>query len=63
MTETLQALSMVTKAGVPAKKVIVGMPFYGRSFKMSSAGCHGPSCTFTGDRLNSNAAKGPCTGT
>lgn len=59
----MQALSMITKAGVPAKKVIVGMPYYGRSFKMSSAGCTGPMCTFTGDRNNSQAAKGPCTNT
>jgi hypothetical protein len=30
---------------------------------MSQAGCKGPMCTFTGDRLTSNAAKGSCTDT
>ncbi len=61
MTETMMALAMITKAGVPANKVVVGMARYGRSFKMSQAGCTGPMCTFTGDRLHSDAAPGPCT--
>jgi hypothetical protein len=54
---------LVTKAGVNTNIIFVGESSYGRSFKMSQAGCKGPMCTFTGDRLNSNAAKGKCTDT
>lgn len=60
-TESELALVMVTKAGVPANKVIFGMPLYGRSFKMTAAGCTGPQCTFVGKE--SAAAPGRCTGT
>ncbi|KAL4938844.1 hypothetical protein BDV06DRAFT_231514 [Aspergillus oleicola] len=63
LTETKQSLAMITKAGVPGEKVIVGVTSYGRSFKMASPGCWGPDCQFTGDRLNSNAMKGECTDT
>lgn len=63
LTETKQSLAMVTKAGVPGKKVVVGVTSYGRSFKMAEAGCWGPDCLFTGDRLNSDAKMGKCTGT
>jgi hypothetical protein len=63
LTETKQSLAMITKAGVPGNKVVVGVTGYGRSFKMAEAGCHGPNCFYTGDRLNSNARKGKCTGT
>lgn len=54
---------IVTKAGVPSNKIYVGEASYGRSFKMSSAGCDGPDCTFLGDRHNSHAAPGYCTNT
>ncbi|UKZ96895.1 uncharacterized protein TrAFT101_011669 [Trichoderma asperellum] len=60
-TEVNDALVMITKAGVPAKKVIVGMPMYGRSFKMTKAGCWGPDCTYVG--ADSGAAPGRCTDT
>lgn len=63
LTETRQALVMITKAGVPGEKVIVGVTSYGRSFDMAQSGCWGPNCQFTGDRLNSNAKPGRCTGT
>jgi hypothetical protein len=39
---------MITKAGVPGKKVIVSVTSYGRSFKMAKAGCWGPSCVSGG---------------
>jgi chitinase len=54
---------MVTKAGVPANKVMVGVSSYGRSFKMAYANCRGPDCTFLGTRNNSPAKAGACTGT
>ncbi|KAK3398714.1 hypothetical protein B0T20DRAFT_411850 [Sordaria brevicollis] len=63
LTETKYSLAMITKAGVPGKKVVVGVASYGRSFEMAQPGCWGPNCLFTGDRVNSNAKKGVCTGT
>lgn len=63
LTETKQSLAMITKAGVPGSKVIVGVTSYGRSFNMAEAGCWGPSCLYTGDRSNSEATKGVCTDT
>ncbi|KAI2999287.1 unnamed protein product [Aspergillus niger] len=61
MTETHYALSMITKAGVPASKIMVGMARYGRSFQMTEAGCWGANCTFTGPE--SGATPGECTQT
>ncbi|KAK2782279.1 hypothetical protein FQN53_000095 [Emmonsiellopsis sp. PD_33] len=63
LTETLTALSMITKAGVPANKVLVGISSYGRSFRMSDSTCTGPDCTFTGTSNSSDAYRGPCTDT
>lgn len=60
-TETLTAMSMITKAGIPTRKVIMGTSLYGRSFKMIEPGCSGPMCTFVGPE--SAAAKGRCTDT
>ncbi|KAL7946919.1 class V chitinase Chi100 [Trichoderma barbatum] len=61
LTETTNALSMITKAGVPSNMVAVGVSSYGRSFKMSTPGCWGSQCTYTGP--NSGAYPGPCTNT
>lgn len=47
LTETLYSLSMITKAGVPANQVMVGVTSYGRSFLMATEGCYGPMCTYT----------------
>ncbi|KAJ7513181.1 class V chitinase-like protein [Mycena galericulata] len=61
LTETVNALSMITKAGVDSNKLVVGVSSYGRSFQMTTAGCTGPLCTFTGPA--SGATPGPCTQT
>jgi len=44
----MSAFSMITKAGVPTNKIMVGMALYGRSFQMTSAGCYTDMCTYTG---------------
>lgn len=54
---------MITKAGVPSNKVLVGVSSYGRSFQMVDPSCTGPNCLFTGDRHTSYARKGRCTDT
>ncbi|KAH7029919.1 glycoside hydrolase superfamily, partial [Microdochium trichocladiopsis] len=63
ITETMDALAMITRAGVPASKVIVGITSYGRSFKMADPNCWGPTCKYLGTRDNSPAQKGKCTNT
>jgi chitinase len=63
MTETMFALSMITKAGVSTDKIFVGMAKYGRSFNMADPNCRGPSCLFTGSDTVSDATPGDCTGT
>lgn len=63
LTETTEALSMITKAGMPSNKVVVGVTSYGRSFKMANPNCKGPNCKFTGSYTVSKAAKGRCTNT
>ncbi|KAJ3487663.1 hypothetical protein NLG97_g6362 [Lecanicillium saksenae] len=63
MTETMNALSMLTKAGVPSYKIIVAATSYGRSFRMADPNCIGVYCNFTRDLQNSNAEKGWCTDT
>ncbi|PNY28259.1 Uncharacterized protein TCAP_01845 [Tolypocladium capitatum] len=52
---------MITKAGVHAGKIVVGVSSYGRSFGMTDRNCAGPMCTFAGP--NSGAAPGQCTQT
>ncbi|KAF2664287.1 glycoside hydrolase [Microthyrium microscopicum] len=62
-TETSNVLSMITKAGVSASKIMVGVSSYGRSFRMSDWKCDGPMCTYTGSRAHSDAYPGLCTET
>lgn len=61
LTETDLSLAMVTKAGVPSKKIIAGVSSYGRSFEMKDKNCSGPDCTYTGPE--SGATPGKCTRT
>ncbi|KAJ6149090.1 Killer toxin subunits alpha/beta 6 [Penicillium samsonianum] len=62
-TQTHESLVMMTKAGVPSHKIVVGVTSYGRSFKMSDPTCRGPMCTFVGERNDSPAKPGRCTDT
>ncbi|PTB47685.1 glycoside hydrolase family 18 protein [Trichoderma harzianum CBS 226.95] len=66
LTETKYALAMITKAGVDARKVVVGLSSYARSFGLvNRAACekslNDPLCRFKGP--NSTATPGECTGT
>ncbi|KAJ2559757.1 hypothetical protein EV175_000189 [Coemansia sp. RSA 1933] len=62
-TETTDMLNLITHAGVPSNKVLLGLAAYGRSFQQSDPLCSGPTCTFTGTGTQSNAIPGPCTNT
>lgn len=61
LTETVNALSMITKANVPSSQAVVGVTSYGRSFQMTEAGCFIEMCTYTGP--TSGAYPGICTNT
>ncbi|KAJ3204975.1 hypothetical protein HK099_000963, partial [Clydaea vesicula] len=55
--ETVDALTMIVRAGVPSGKVLLGIGLYGRSFKQSDPNCTGPECTFQYQKAN----PGECT--
>lgn len=48
MTETLEVLRLVSKAGLDVGKIYVGIASYARSFEVSTSGCYEIGCTFTG---------------
>lgn len=62
-TETHEAMVMITKAGVEARQIVIGVSSYGRSFRMRDGSCSGPECTYTGDKSHSMAYSAPCTAT
>jgi chitinase len=62
-TETHDAMAMITKAGVEARQLVIGISSYGRSFRMNDESCSGPFCTYAGDRNQSMAYAAPCTAT
>lgn len=47
MTETMDNLASVTKAGVKASKIVVGLASYSRSIELAKPGCSTPDCQFT----------------
>ncbi|KAL5040862.1 hypothetical protein BDW71DRAFT_201835 [Aspergillus fruticulosus] len=61
LTETINSLSMITKAGVSNTQLVVGVASYGRAFKMTTAGCWTEMCTYSGP--DSGALAGECTET
>lgn len=54
---------MITKAGVPASKVFIGVTSYGRSFRITSPSYTSPIYTYTSTRNVSNVYKGRYTDT
>ncbi|KAH8894660.1 glycoside hydrolase [Thozetella sp. PMI_491] len=62
-TETKNAMVMITKAGVTANKIVIGVSSYARSFRLSDPGCLGVMCKYQGDKNHSEAYQGKCTGT
>ncbi|GLI74896.1 hypothetical protein PoHVEF18_003145 [Penicillium ochrochloron] len=58
LTETMWALSMITKAPVATSSIMVGVTSYGRSFEMTPVGCYTSDCTW-----DAAGAAGPCTDT
>ncbi|KAJ4302282.1 hypothetical protein N0V88_002425 [Collariella sp. IMI 366227] len=61
LAETVNALSMIIKAGVPSNKVVFGVSSYGRSFRMTTPSCTELMCIYTGPE--SGATPGRCTKT
>ena len=61
VTETHNALAMITKAGVASNKIAAGLTSYGRSFNMADGDCYTEECFFTGTRMVSDATLGECT--
>lgn len=58
MTETMDNLASVTKAGVKASKIVVGLASYSRSIELAKPGCSTPDCQFT----QNDAKSGRCLG-
>ncbi|RSM03030.1 hypothetical protein CEP52_007639 [Fusarium oligoseptatum] len=58
LTEIDLALDLFWRTGVEPKNIVLGLGFYGRSFKLKSSSCWKPGCRFSGP-----GDEGPCTGT
>ena len=56
MTEIKEALDLLWRNHVPAKKLNLGLGFYGRSFQLADPGCAKPGCNF-----KAGASPGSCT--
>jgi chitinase len=57
LTEIDESLSLLWRAGLSAGNVVLGLGWYGRSFKLAD-----PSCTTPGCRFSEGATAGDCTG-
>lgn len=55
LTEINDGLSLLWRAGVSAGNVVLGLGWYGRSFKLASSSCTKPGCLFL-----EGAAPGEC---
>ncbi|KAM0546636.1 hypothetical protein ACHAPJ_010774 [Fusarium lateritium] len=58
LTEIDLALDLFWRVGVKPQNIVLGLGFYGRSFKLKSSSCWKPGCKFGGP-----GDKGPCTDT
>jgi chitinase len=58
LTEIDEGLSLLWRAGISSGNVVLGLGWYGRSFKLTSASCTTPGCLFS-----EGAAPGECTRT
>ncbi|RMD41706.1 hypothetical protein DV735_g3417, partial [Chaetothyriales sp. CBS 134920] len=58
LTQIDEALSLLWRAGVSAGNVVLGLGWYGRSFKLADPRCNRPGCPFS-----EGAAAGPCSAT
>lgn len=56
LTEIEDALNLLWRNEVPAKKVNLGLAFYSRTFQLKDKDCWDPGCPFKG-----GAMEGPCT--
>ena len=43
-TEIMQSINMLQKAGVWSNKILLGIGFYGRNFKLADPNCYQPGC-------------------
>ena len=70
LTEIIESINMLMKAGVPSNKILMGLGFYGRSFAQEDPSCYTPgSCKFKNpgkvipeiDNYEVTATPGECT--
>lgn len=57
LTEIDLALNLFWRNDVEPSKIVLGLGFYGRSFKLSSASCWRPGCDFSGPGLEGECTK------
>ncbi|KAK0736846.1 glycosyl hydrolases family 18-domain-containing protein [Apiosordaria backusii] len=57
VTEIKRAFDLFWRNNVPARKLNLGLGFYGRSFQLEDPACNKPGCKFKG-----GASKGGCSG-